>query len=123
MTFDADAEAKQAEEDYKPFPFTWRGETYFLPHPFMLTTGQAEKLIEAEASNDEAKVLAFFSDLAPEAMTAIREMPGGVTAKLFDQWREGYGELGKSDSEPSQPNRAARRSKQTSKSAASTSGG
>lgn len=122
MTFDARAEAKQATEDYAPFPFVGLdGETYYLPHPLTLTTGQTEQLMRAEKESDDAAMLALFDTLAPEALEAIREMPQVVTAKLFDEWRSGLGDLGKSGSEPSAPNRAARRSKRTSKSAAKTS--
>lgn len=119
MTFDARAETQQAKQDYPPFPFIGLdGETYELPHPLGLEMVKAEKLVQAQSKGDDEAFMALMDTLAPDAVAAIREMPQAVVMKLFDQWREGYGELGKSDSEPSPPNRAAKRSKQTSKSAA-----
>jgi hypothetical protein len=122
MTFDARQEAKQATEEYAPFPFTGLdGKSYTLPHPLTLTTRQTEVLMRAEKDSDDAAMLALFEALAPEALEAIRDMPQIVTAKLFDAWRAGLGDLGKSGSVPSRPNRAARRSKRTSNSVGSRS--
>jgi hypothetical protein len=122
MTFDARVEAEKAAEDYAPFPFTGLdGKEYSLPHPLTLTTGQSEKLMKAQKKGDDEAMLALFDTLAPDALEAIRDMPSAVTAKLFEKWRAGLGDLGKSGGEPSPPNRAARRSKPTSKSAGSRS--
>lgn len=125
-TFDARAAAEEIEAEYPPFDFEGMdGETYYLPHPMMLTTGEQQAVMELQEEGDGASAeLALFDLLertAPEAMGAIKEMPAIVTAKLMEAWYEAVDEEGKSPSPSSAPNRAARRSQQTSRSKAKTS--
>ncbi len=59
------------------------------------------------------------------AAQALREIPSAVLAQLLMEWEgtclEQMGDLGKEPSEPSAPNRSARRSQSTSKAKAKTS--
>lgn len=116
--FDARAEADAAVAECPPFPFTGMdGASYELPHPGMLTTGQ--ELAVMAAPNDKA-VFDLFEEIAPEAAAAIRAMPTSVTIKLLAAWQKaGAGDEGKSPGPRSVPNRAARRSRPTSRSVAS----
>jgi hypothetical protein len=116
--FDARTAAAEAVDEYPPFVFTGLdGETYELPHPGMLETGQALATQNAESESELFKVL---EQLAPTAVEAIKAMPAVVTAKLMEAWYEEAGDEGKSLGPRSVPNRAARRSKPTSRSEAST---
>lgn len=118
--FDARDAAAEAVEECPPFVFTGLdGHTYELPHPGMLETGQALAAQEAES---EVELFRLLEEFAPEAVEAIKAMPSTVTKKLLDRWQEEGGEEGKSPGPRSAPNRAARRSKPTSRSAASASG-
>lgn len=116
--FDARAEAEVAVAECPPFPFTGMdGKTYELPHPGMLTTGQ--ELAVMAAPNDRA-VFDLFEEIVPDAAAAMREMPTHVTVKLLAAWQASQvGDEGKSPGPRSVPNRAARRSRPTSRSAAS----
>jgi hypothetical protein len=131
--FDARQVAAEAEAEYPAFPFVGMdGVAYELPHPLLLTAGQQQHVIEAQAANNEAGVevamWALLEKVAPDAVAAMGDMPAVVVAKLMDAWEqqamagEEEGAEGKGPGPRSQPNRAARRSKQTSPSKASTSG-
>lgn len=129
--FDARAEADAAETNYPPFPFIGMdGKIYHLPHPLMLRAGEQTTIIQAQAAGDanaaELALRALLTDKAPEAMAAMDQMPSVVVGRLMVTWQarsaEGVESLGEALGGSSPPNRAARRSKRTSPSGASTSG-
>ncbi len=115
--FDAREVAAEAVEECPPFVFTGLdGETYELPHPGMLETGQA---LTAQAAESEGELFELLEQFAPAAVVAIKAMPAIVTSKLLEAWQEEAGDEGKSPGPRSVPNRAARRSSPTSRSVAS----
>jgi hypothetical protein len=122
MTFDARKIEAETADEYQPFEFTGLdGETYHLPHPMELTTGQAEQANIAMRQGDDSMLLAIFETFEPAAADAVRAMHIRVTTRLFQAWRDSVSEEGKGRSESSSPNRTARRSKRTSRSEASGS--
>lgn len=115
--FDAREAAAEAVEECPPFPFTGLdGNRYELPHPGMLETGEALAIQEAET---EQELFDLLERHAPEAAAAIKVMPAAVTAKLLEAWQDTADDEGKSGGPRSAPNRAARRSRQTSRSGGS----
>lgn len=116
MTFDADAAAAAATDEYEPFHFTWQGQEHELPHPMTLTEAQAVQLRGGQLHD-------LLAEIAPEAHEVIMGMQLHVSSKLAEAWFELAGDEGKEPSPPSPPNRAGRRSKQTSRSVASNSVG
>jgi hypothetical protein len=128
--FDARVAVEKAEVEYPPFPFIGLdGATYHLPNPLMLHSGDQVAVLEAQANADpeaaELALRALFEARAPEALAAMDAMPSIVVARLMEAWNtqaeEAMG-LGEAPGAPSPPNRAARRSKPTSRSGGSTSG-
>lgn len=129
--FDAREKVVEAEKEYPPFPFIGLdGLQYELPHPLLLSTGQQAAVIEAQAEGDSNRVelamSSMLAEVAPEAFAAMMEFPAVVTAQLLEAWQtkaqESMGdEMGNGSGRPSQPNRAARRSRPTSSSKGSTS--
>lgn len=123
MPFDARAVAAESTSEHPPFTFTdMDGTEQTLPHPGMLSADEAARFENLENVEDGAALSALFeflAELSPEASQAIRVMPMHVATKLLEAWQQEVDDLGKSDSQSSPPNRAARRSKRTSSSAAS----
>lgn len=129
--FDARTATADAETAYPPFPFIGLdGVTYYLPHVLMLKSGDQVAVLEAQTSQTpEAAELAMrvlLGDKAPEALAAMDLMPAAVVGQLMVAWNRKSEEdaegLGEALGRPSPPNRAAKRSKPTSPSGASTSG-
>jgi hypothetical protein len=129
--FDARAQADTAETAYPPFVFIGMdGETYQLPHVLMLKAGEQAAIIEAQASGKaeqaEVAMRTLLSQVAPDALAAMDQMPNIVAGRLMLAWQtqasEGVQALGEELGERSAPNRAAKRSKRTSPSVGSTSG-
>jgi hypothetical protein len=128
--FDARAAVAQAEVEYPPFPFIGLdGQTYHLPNPLMLHSGDQVAVLEAQANaspeSAELALRTLFGEKAPEALAAMDAMPSIVVARLMEAWNRQAEEamgLGEVPGAPLPPNRAARRSKPISRSGASTSG-
>lgn len=130
--FDARQVTADAEAAYPPFRFIGLdGVDYFLPHVLMLNSGEQVAVLEAQTSSKaedaELAMRALLGLRAPEALAAMDKMPAAVVGQLMVAWnqrsQEDAEDLGEALGRPSAPNRAARRSKPTSQSGASTSGG
>lgn len=123
MAFDARARAQElVTEKYPPFEFIGMdGEQYHFPHPMMVPGDIAAAAQAGEITADE-----FLAKLVPGAWEAVEAMPPGVQAELMAEWQatvdEQVTEQGKERSPSSGQNRAARRSKPTSRPAAKKSG-
>lgn len=124
MTFDAREARAKAVEIYRPFDFIGLdGEAYELPHVKMVDPG----LTKALQSDDPDERDQGMDQLAPAAWAAIQAMEPAVQVMLVEAWQEHSGlsddedDPGKGQEQSSGPNRAARRSKRTSPSGASTS--
>lgn len=124
MTFDAREAQSRAVEIYKPFDFIGLdGETYELPHAQMVDPALTGLL----QSDDPKEREAAMATLAAEAWAAIQAMQPAVQVMLVEAWQEhsGVGQGGTDEGKEPPPssgtNRAARRSKPTSRSGASTS--
>lgn len=115
MPFDARAVAAESAAEYPPFPFTdMDGNKQELPNPGMLSADDAARLEGLdEESVGLSEIFGLLDELSPGASQAIRAMPMHVAGKLLESWQQEVDDLGKSDSQPSPPNRAARRSKRT----------
>ena len=122
--FDARAKTEAAEAEYLPFPFTGMdGGRYELPNVMLLESGVAKRMNDAMVAGEENKVWALFeAEFPPETVAAMDALPAIVLGQLLDAWKGTVDEEGKDPSPSSGPNRAARRSKQTSRSGAKTSG-
>lgn len=129
--FDAREALAEAEAEYKPFEFIGLDdETYTLPNPYLLSTATLRKQLELEEDDDIADVdpLDFLTKVVPESWAAIQAMPELIQGRLVDAWRTTIEDMfeaddsGKELGKSSAPNRAARRSKPTSRSAGKTSG-
>lgn len=123
MTFDAREARSRAVEIYQPFEFIgYDGESYELPHAKMIDPAATAKM----QSDDPAVREQAIAEMAPEAWAALQLMEPGVMVMALEAWQEHSGlseddEQGKEQPRSSAPNRAARRSKPTSRSGASTS--
>jgi hypothetical protein len=118
-----DAREHAGDDEFPPFCFTGMdGSDYELPHPMTLTAGTARKLNQANAGGDEETVFELLGTIAPNAIDALMDLRVGTLAKLMDAWYSAVSDSGKSPSPRSVPNRAARRSKPTSRSGDKTSG-
>lgn len=142
--FDARASAENAAAKYPPFEFSGMdGEDYEIPSLMLLPAGERSKLDglqmvatsidpdsvevdpEALAAANEAfdAILDFFGELAgADVGAAVRAMPPVVFGELMAGWEAQVSEQGKELSGSSGLNRAQKRSKQTSRSGAKTSG-
>lgn len=123
MAFDARARAADLAIRYPPFEFTdLNGDAYEFPHPMMVPGDIARAVQGGEMTADE-----FLAKVCPDAWAAVEAMPPGLQAELMGEWQttveSQVGDQGKEPSPSSPPNRAARRSKPTSRPAAKTSGG
>lgn len=125
MTFDAREARAKATEIYLPFTFTgYDGQDYQITHAKMIDPALTKALQSDDGDEREAAMAA----LAPEAWPAIQAMEPAVQVMVIEAWQvhsglgeEGGDEPGKERPPSSAPNRAARRSKPTSRSGASTS--
>lgn len=129
MTFDAREALKQAEIKHPPFEFIGMdGETYELPNPYLLRPAELRRQLGLEPDDDMVTVGPdeFLEKCVPEQWAAIQEMPLVVQNDIIDAWKKSIefedDDAGKESSPSSPRNRAERRSKPTSRSAASTSG-
>lgn len=130
--FDARAATEAAAAEYPPFPFVaMDGTEHELPNPYMLNTAELKNELGLGSDADDAELDGMDPDrvleaLAPGAWAAIQAMPLVTQRRLVEAWQDHIGmeddEQGKEPSQSSGPNRAARRSKPTSQSGASTSG-
>ena len=147
--FDADAAAKRLEVDHPPFPFTWRGEHYELPHMGSLSSNEAVALasklqavqeqgnlaaatdgdVDLEDVNADAflELLDLLHSIIPDegSYEALLDMPGAVLGQLLSAWEtsqmEDLGDMGKGRSQPSPPPTSAKRSPSTSQPKGGTS--
>jgi hypothetical protein len=124
MTFDA-REVDAKLDDAAPFPFIGvDGADYSLPNPMSLPTDLFRRITDAYNAGRDSDLFAELEKLVePETLDAVCAMRIGTTSQLLAEWLSPLADdVGKSLPPRSQPNRAARRSKQTSPSGASTSG-
>lgn len=133
--FDLDAEAEAIE--YPPFNFTQAGKKYQLPNLYTLAPGQMERIDEVKDYDEVVDLFAEFG--AKPVGELLAKLPPSKGFLLMARWRrhsveafdpstllsgeEGEEGKGSTSSPSSGTNRAARRSKPTSRSGASTSGG
>lgn len=104
--FDAQAALEEAG-DFAPFSFVGLdGENYTLPNPLTLTERQAARINRGEIKE-------LVAEIAPEAWSAIEEMPIHVSQKLAEAWLEGAGESGKSPRPSRRTNGGGKRSRRT----------
>lgn len=128
QVLDARAIAEEKVADYPPFEFyDMDGELHSLVNPMTLETAEINSLMQAAEDGDEDQMKAFMAKYAPEAETAMDAMPLFVSVAIMEAWYDVIREAvaddeGKEPSPPSPRNRAERRSKQTSRSGAKTSG-
>lgn len=124
--------------EYAPLPFRRGGVDYSLPHPSLLDVDdlfELDRLVKAADSDMESfhQLREFLAVQAGDGGDAVREMKPLILWRLISAWQEQMqtwaddagpdGEPeGKGPSTSSGPNRAARRSKPTSRSGASGSG-
>ena len=115
MVFDARAAAAEVDEaeEYPPFEFIGLdGETYQLPNILTFTEREALRISKGDYGPLEER--------SPEAFEAMQDLPLHVSTQLGEAWWAEVDDSGKLPSTPSAPNRAARRSRPTSRSGASS---
>lgn len=105
--FDARAAAEATADDYPPFEFVGLdGETYQLPNLLTLTERQIARINRGE----QAQLIA---EIAPEAWSAIEEMPVHVSRQLGEAWAAEGGEAGKSPGRSRRTSSGAKPSRRT----------